>query len=46
MSGCDSSFLKYMDIEPFLYKIKMKNSNKDINDNNNKKENEGDIFKK
>ena len=43
MSGCDSSFLKYMDIEPFLYKIKMKSSIKETNDDNIQEENEEDI---
>ena len=43
MSRCDSNVLKYMDIEPFLYKIKMKSSNKDIDNNNNQDEKEEDI---
>ena len=40
MNRCDSRFLDYMDIEPFLYKIKMKSSIKDINQNNNQEEKE------
>ena len=40
MNRCDSRFLDYMDIDPFLYKIKMKSSIKDINENNNQEEKE------
>ena len=40
MNNCNSSYLNYMDIDPYLYKIKMESSIKDINENNIQKSKE------